>query len=104
MSQQLPLGKKFLLTCDFWFYAPDGKQYRAVFGTIKSISNAEHALGIKVNSRSADWFIEIGNMVIAGCQIHFAIRTDDVNTSSVNEWKNNEVQPRPSEIYYADEE
>lgn len=101
---KLTIGSTALITCDNWFYAPNGRIYRGVFGTVKSISNAEQALGIKVNSRSADWFVEIGNMIIAGCQIHYAIRTNDANMSRILELKDNVSSERPSEIYNADEE
>lgn len=70
------IGKKALLTSDNWFFAPDGQQYRAAFGTVHEISNIEDMLGIKVNSRSRDWYIQIGNLSLAGCQIHHIIRTD----------------------------
>lgn len=73
------IGKKYLITVDDWFYAPDGKQYHAVFGTIQGFHNSLETLGIKVNIRSADWYMSIGNgntMSIAGCRIHYAIKTD----------------------------
>lgn len=80
------IGKKYLITVDDWFYAPDGKQYHAVFGTIQGFHNSLETLGIKVNIRSADWYMSIGNgntMSIAGCRIHYAIQTDNCNLESV---------------------
>lgn len=73
------IGKKYLITVDDWFLAPDGRMYRAVFGTIQGFHNSFETLGIKVNSRSADWYMSIGDgttMSIAGCRIHYAIKTD----------------------------
>lgn len=100
-------GKKSLITADNWFYAPDGKQYRAVFGTVKSIKTAEETLGIKPNGRSTNWYVEIGNMTIAGCQIHYAIRTDECNLDRAGDWTTkNDVGvtefDTPSKIYFAD--
>ena len=71
--------KKYLITTDNWFFAPDGKQYRAVFGTVKGVLNDKDTLGIKTNRHSSDWYISIGNMYIAGCQVHYCIQTDDVS-------------------------
>ena len=34
---------------------------------------------IKTNVKSTNWYVLIGNMIIAGCQIHYAIQTDAVS-------------------------
>jgi len=73
------IGQKALVTTSEWFYAPDGAQYRAVFGTIKGIFEDDATLGIKTNSKSTNWYLEIGNMIVAGCQIHYAVMTDEVS-------------------------
>lgn len=78
----IQIGQKALITCSNWFYAPDGSQYRAVYGTVKAIRNDEETLGIKTNRGSSNWYVEIGNMTIAGCQINYAIRTDKCNVDS----------------------
>ena len=70
---------KFLITTDGWFFAPDGRQYRAVHGTVKGILDSQEALGIKTNARSTNWYVEIGDCIIAGCQIHYAIKCDEVS-------------------------
>lgn len=70
------LNKKYLITTDKWFLAPDGKMYRGVFGTVKSIDSDEKLLGVKTNSKSTNWYLQIGNMIIAGCQIHYAVQSD----------------------------
>ena len=73
------LGKKYLITTDNWFHAPDGDSYRAVFGTITDICSDKDSLGIKTNRHSTDWYVIIGNMMVAGCQVHYCIQTDNVN-------------------------
>lgn len=101
-------GKKYLITTSSWFFAPDGQSYTAAFGTVRGVRLAEEVLGVKPNRQSANWYVEIGNLVIAGCQIHFAVRTD---TCSNEPWLREEahegkvlttgVQGR---IYFADPE
>ena len=81
---KLKKGDKYLITCDNWFIAPDGDQYKSAFGTFKEIHNDFEALGIKTNRGSANWFVEIGNIMIAGCQIHYVTRTDEVNYTPRN--------------------
>ena len=72
-------GTKWLITTDNWFTGPDGQSYKAVWGTVKGVFNDEQTLGIKTNARSSNWFVGIGNMVIAGCQIHYAIQCDEIS-------------------------
>ncbi len=74
------LNKKYLITTDDWFFAPDGESYKAVFGTITAIKNDKDILGIQTNRHSTDWYLSIGNMMIAGCQIHYCIQTDSVSS------------------------
>jgi hypothetical protein len=74
---EIELNEKYLITTDRWFVAPDGDQYRAVHGTVTKIANDNETLGIKTNRGSTNWFVVIGGMVIAGCQIHYAIKTDE---------------------------
>ncbi|QCW21782.1 hypothetical protein [Flavobacterium phage V186] len=97
---------KYLITTDAWFYAPDGKQYRAVCGDVEILS--DNVLGIKTNVRSSNWFVKVGtelsHIIIAGCQIHYAIRTDEVpNMNSVfdESVENGEVKKfvRSNQIY-----
>lgn len=101
------VGKKVLVTTDNWFVAPDGLQYRAVFGTVQGIFTDSEALGIKTNSRSTNWYAQVGNMMIAGCQIHYAIVTDEtaagerVRDYSVEGGECKEFR-RPVQIYDAD--
>ena len=76
------IGKKYLITCDNWFVAPDGQSYLSVFGTVTGVYSDQETLGIKTNRGSTNWYVEIGNMLIAGCQIHFAIKTDSVSAAN----------------------
>lgn len=76
---KIEIGKTYLITTDNWFVAPDGDEYRAVFGTVNSIDDDSETLGIKTNRGSTNWYINIGNMVVAGCQLHYAIATNAIN-------------------------
>lgn len=71
-------GNNFLITCSNWFVAPDGKQYRSVWGKVEVYSDKE-TLGIQTNDRSSNWYAIVGEagnngkrMIVAGCQIHYA--------------------------------
>lgn len=68
---------KYLITTDDWFFAPDGQQYKAVWGNVEIVSDA--FLGVKTNYRSANWFAKVGtddnHVIVAGCQIHYAIKS-----------------------------
>ena len=70
------LNKSYVITTDAFFFAPDGEQYKAVFGTVTAILNDEQTLGIKTNRGSSNWYVVIGDMIVAGCQIHYCIRSD----------------------------
>lgn len=107
MESSLQVGQKALITTNAWFYAPDGRQYRAAFGTVKAVRTSEDTLGVRTNARSTNWYVEIGNLTIAGCQIHYALRCDAVNTGPAKDWnvdaeKGLTVYDRPSAIYCAD--
>lgn len=100
------IGDKVLVTTDNWFFAPDGQQYRAVYGTVHGIYSAEEVLGIKPNAKSTNWYAVIGNMTLAGCQIHYAIKSD---TCTQGECKAEEVYEGKfitsdvrTRIYFAD--
>lgn len=70
---------KYLITTDNWFFAPDGVQYNCVWGNVAIVSDS--ILGIKTNVRSSNWFAKIGtednHVIIAGCQIHYACRSEN---------------------------
>jgi len=101
------IGKTYLITTDNWFVAPDGKQYQAVYGTVNAILSDDETLGIKTNARSTNWYVSIGRMLIAGCQVHYAIQCDHANADESESWSmdaaNGLVVARsPSRIYFAD--
>ncbi len=75
----MQIGQKYLLTTDQWFFAPDGESYRSVFGTVHALVDSEVALGMKTNRNSTNWYVAIGDMIVAGCQIHYAMRANSVN-------------------------
>lgn len=79
------IGDKILVTTDGWFYAPDGQNYRAVHGTLKGIHQDQELFGIKTNARSTNWYLEIGNMMIAGCQVHYAIKSYHINFDNTHQ-------------------
>jgi hypothetical protein len=105
---EFKIGQKILITTDNWFYAPNGNSYKAVYGTVKKILKTENFLSVKRDNRTASWGIEIGNMIIAGCQIHYAIATDYCSDLSALGWDANsefgcKTYYRPCSIYFADE-
>lgn len=109
MDPQFNIGDKVLITTSQWFYAPDGRSYCAVFGTVRGVHDDEKTLDIKTNRNSANWYVEIGNTMVAGCQVHYAVRTNSCNLGDEESWrepKDGEVQAvrysRPSSIYNAD--
>jgi hypothetical protein len=71
--------KNYLITANNWFYAPNGKTYRAAWGKVKIYEDS--ILGVKTNRNSANWYLFVGSeekgVIIAGCQIHYAIICDD---------------------------
>lgn len=102
------IGAKALITTDNWFITPSGEQYRAAFGTIRAVRSSEDALGVRTNAKSTNWYIELGHLLIAGCQIHYAIQTDHANLKPFQSWKDTPEGvaqfEKPSSIYDADEE
>jgi len=99
-------GMKALVTTDAWFLAPDGREYRCAFGTVEGVYGDKDTLGIATNRNSTNWYLKIGRLVIAGCQIHYVAICDEVNTKDVTDWKVEDGKvvkyKRPSMIYLAD--
>lgn len=101
---------KYLITTDNWFYAPDGKQYKAAWGEVK-VFNDDVVLGIKTNVRSSNWYAIVGDsdkeVMIAGCQIHYAVKCNEKpNKDQVNDYHVCDSgvthYSRPSSIYIAE--
>lgn len=76
------IGQSYLITTNNWFFAPDGEMYRGVFGKLKAIHSDQKTLGIRTNHRSTNWYAEIGNVIVAGCQIFYAVQTEKVKKSA----------------------
>ena len=99
---------KYLITTDSWFYAPDGKSYRAVWGEVEIVT--DDILGIKTNKGSTNWFAKVGHadhhVIIAGCQIHYSVKCDKKpDAGEVQDYSDNkgDIQKydRPTHIYIA---
>lgn len=98
---------KYLITTLAWFYAPDGKQYRSVWGEVEIFDDV--LLGVKTNRNSTNWFAKVGDekrhIIIAGCQIHYAVKCDEIpNTDDIEDWQadaQNGIKKymRPSTVY-----
>lgn len=101
-------GQKYLINTDQWFFAPDGENYKAVWGTVHGVVDAEQTLGLKTNRNSTNWYVAIGDMIIAGCQIHYAIAATSYNpnpsvTAEIDhDGKRLAVSNATSRIYNAD--
>lgn len=93
----------YLITTDAWFIAPDGRQYRAVWGNVEIIP--DDFLGIRTNAKSSNWFAKVGNddnhVIIAGCQIHYAIKCHEIPESNVDSNQLLDEKDKKSEIYLA---
>lgn len=99
-------GDKVLVNCDNWFVGPDGREYRAAFGTVRAVRTSEESLGVRTNARSTNWYLEVGNMTIAGCQIHYIVKTQTCHLGPAPAWTTHEgrsvIDTAPSKIYNAD--
>ena len=103
----ISIGDKVLITTDNWFVAPDGSECRAVFGTVHGVFDSETTLGIKTNDRSTNWYVKIGRMIVAGCQIHYVIKSDDAHNGDARAWSSSaeygiKTFDRPCITYFAD--
>lgn len=102
-------GKNVLVTCSTWFVAPDGKDYKAVYGKLKKVHDAKESFGIQPSRAHASWILEVGHMMIMGCQALFVIEcANPPNFSSSTTHTHNEAgvikeQDRPCVIYNANE-
>ena len=50
---------KYLITTFEWFTAPDGRQYRAVWGGEVTILDDSRTLGVKTNAKSTNWYARV---------------------------------------------
>lgn len=100
---------KYLITTDGWFVSPNGRKYCAVWGEVEIIE--DNVLGVKTNRNSSNWYARVGNddnhVIVAGCQIHYAIRSEEKpNTGNVLDYsvgdKGMNSYERPTDIYIAE--
>lgn len=99
---------KYLITTDEWFTAPDGIQYKAAWGDVEVLEDS--FLGLKTNRNSTNWFAKVGSednhIIIAGCQIHYAIRCEEQpECADAKDWQADanklNVFKAPNRIYLA---
>lgn len=101
------IGKNVLVTTEDWFIAPDGKDYKAVYGVLKGVHEAGKTLGFIPNRSHANWFLEVGNVTIMGCRVRYVVRTDErpPNTRSLG-WTTHDGElkqyERPCMIYFSE--
>lgn len=102
------MAGKYLITTDGWFVAPNGKKYCAVWGEVEIIEDI--VLGVKTNRNSSNWYAKVGNednhVIVAGCQIHYAVRSEEKpNTENVLDYSVGDngftSYERPTDIYIA---
>lgn len=104
------LQKKVLLSLHNWIFAPDGKQYRAIYGTLHSINESKNIFGFVPSRNHTNWFAEIGNMIIMGCQIQACIVCEKDPETQITDFIVREHElavkvveyDQPSKIYFAD--
>ena len=103
------MNGKYLINTDNWFVAPDGKQYKAAWGQVQIVNDT--ILGVQTNRNSTNWFAMVGegkkHIIIAGCQIHYAIKCEEKPFTYYSEtWEtvNGELKliNTPSRIYIAE--
>jgi hypothetical protein len=102
-------GKKYLVTTDNWFIAPDGNQYRCAWGTC-NLKTTQEIFNFTPLKPSTNWFMEVGGngkkIIIGGCQIHFVIECENLpedefkNVSYID--KDTGVSQKMSRIYIAE--
>ncbi|CAH0174545.1 hypothetical protein [Stenotrophomonas lactitubi] len=102
----IEIGQKVLITTNEWFFGGDGRLYRSAWGTVKSVRTSEVTLGVRTNARSTNWYVELGSMIIAGCQIHYLVGADAPPPDTVEDHSITEGVVRhfvrPSQCWNAD--
>jgi len=86
-------GERYLVTTDNWFVAPDGQQYLSAWGRCEMLTT-DNVFGFKPSRPSTNWFLKVGDdnrhVIIAGCQIHYAVRCESVPVRIIGTHKNND--------------
>lgn len=103
------IGEKVLVTTNGWFYGPDGKSYRAIWGTLKAVHTTNDTLGFTPSRNNTNWMAEIGGAMIAGCQVLYFVlcpnRPDfETATHVAYDTTSKEVHQfeKPNEIYLSE--
>lgn len=100
---------KYLITTDAWFIAPDGRSYQAVWGDVKILEDT--VLGLRTNRNATNWYAKIGSednhVIVAGCQIHYAVKSEKKPfVSHGTDWSFEEggakIGKTPTRIYIAE--
>lgn len=100
------IGNNVLITTQNWFLGKDGRQYRAIWGKLKGITEVINLYGFVPSRSNANWVVEIGGMVIAGCQVFYSELCPDrppegMITDFVKDDKGiYQEQPCPTHIYF----
>jgi len=81
------INKKVLITAQNWFYGTDGKQYKAIWGTLKAVHEAGKTLGFIPNRSHANWFVEVGGMIVMGCQIMYLVGCEEKPPESCTDYQ-----------------
>jgi hypothetical protein len=100
------IGQNVLITTSQWFYGPDGKSYRAVWGKLIDVYESKNVFGFTPNRNHTNWMLQVGNMVIMGCQVMYCIKTDTRPSELVNDFSTEGGKVtefiRPTFIYIAE--
>lgn len=102
-------GKRYLVTTDNWFQAPDGENYRAAWGVCQ-LERMEDVFGFTPSRPSTNWYLRVGGgdkyVIIAGCQIHYAVRSEKRPQSrhegKYYKDKENGIEWHEERIYFAE--
>lgn len=100
-------GETYVVTSDTFFYGSDGNQYGAAYGKCK-VLKTEDALGFTPQRPSTNWFLQVGEgdrqVILAGCQIHFAVKCDTPPTPRKGTYKKDGQEWLKNQIWFTDAE
>jgi len=95
-------GENYLVTTHDWFMAPDGEQYKAIYGNCQIIQTKE-ALGFNP-TRSVNWILEIKGeteeATIGGCQINYAFKCKKPPMKKEGTYKHEGSEIQNNRIYF----
>lgn len=100
-------GEYYLITCDSYFIANDGEEYRAVWGKC-TIYESKEKFGFVPARPYANWVVEVGkgekSVIMAGCQVHYAVQCKKRPIKKSGKFKqaNSEVIYPKNRIYFTE--